>query len=193
MLDPIHIDQRVLVRASWETYRQLERARGESAATRLTFDDGLLELITPSIDHCGISRMIHALLMTWAEETNTDLNGFGSWTIKDEDREIGLEPDECYLLGKPGPPVPDIAVEVLWTHGGIDKLELYRRLGVKEVWLWDRGTLVVHALAGGRYHRRRRSRLLPALDLAQLVKFVDYTEQVRALRAYRAALHKRRP
>jgi hypothetical protein len=31
------------------------------------------------------------------------------------------------------PQVPDIAIEVVWTSGGIDKLEVYRGLDVPEV------------------------------------------------------------
>jgi hypothetical protein len=32
---------------------------------------------------------------------------------------------------------PDIAIEVIWTSGGIDKLEVYRKLGVREVWYYE--------------------------------------------------------
>jgi hypothetical protein len=40
---------------------------------------------------------------------------------------------------------------VIWTHGGLDKLEIYRGLGVREVWFWPEGRIEVHSLRGGRY------------------------------------------
>jgi hypothetical protein len=30
---------------------------------------------------------------------------------------------------------------VIWTSGGIDKLEVYRRLRVREVWIWKSGRI----------------------------------------------------
>jgi len=44
-----------------------------------------------------------------------------------------LEPDECYLVGDQDKSAPDLAIEVIGTSGGIDKLEIYRRLDVGEV------------------------------------------------------------
>jgi len=61
----------------------------------------------------------------------------GSWTLQDRAADAGAEPDECYVFGdRPDAERPDLAVEVLWTHGGLNKLEIYRRLGVREIWVW---------------------------------------------------------
>ncbi|MEG4506483.1 Uma2 family endonuclease [Microcoleus sp. F6_B4] len=35
--------------------------------------------------------------------------------------------------------IPDLAIEVVFTSGGIDKLQLYKRLGIPEVWFWEDG------------------------------------------------------
>ncbi len=46
--------------------------------------------------------------------------------------------------GRPlGREAPDLAIEVIWTSGGIDKLESYRGLGVGEVWFWREGRMEV--------------------------------------------------
>jgi hypothetical protein len=43
---------------------------------------------------------------------------------------------------RPGTPsLPDVAIEVIWTRGGLDKLDVYRGLGVPEVWTWQEGRL----------------------------------------------------
>ena len=83
---------------------------------------------------------------------------------------------------------PDLAIEVVWTHGGIEKLEIYRGLGVGEVWIWKDGALAVFVLVGAAYQRVERSRLLPELDLALLSSFLDHDGQTQAVRAFRAAL-----
>lgn len=44
------------------------------------------------------------------------LNGFGSWTLRNEIREAGSEPDECYIVGTAEQDVPDLAIEVEWSR-----------------------------------------------------------------------------
>ena len=85
---------------------------------------------------------------------------------------------------------PDLAIEVVWTSGGIDKLEIYARLGVGEVWFWRDGRIEVHVLRGGRHERATRSALLPDLDIDLLCSFLDRPTALQAVRAFRAALRK---
>ena len=87
------------------------------------------------------------------------------------------EPERC-----------DLAIEVIWTSGGLNKLEIYRKLDVREVWIWKAGKIQVHALRGDRYVAVERSELLPAIDLEQLLTFVDVKPMTRAVTQYREAL-----
>lgn len=89
------------------------------------------------------------------------------------------------------PDRPDLAIEVVWTSGRIDKLEVYRKLGVKEVWYWRKGEIHPYVLRAGQYKRVARSKALPALDLVELASFVEHVGTSRAIRAYRTALRKR--
>jgi Uma2 family endonuclease len=59
---------------------------------------------------------------------------------------LGLCQDECYGIGE-AKNIPDLAIEVTVTSGSIDKLEIYRRLGVSEVWFWESSRLKL-------YHKR---------------------------------------
>ena len=105
-----------------------------------------------------------------------------------EDR--GVEADECYVFG-PDPRRkrrPDVAIEVVWTWGGIDKLNVYRKLGVREVWYWVDGRIQVHVLRGTRYAPVAESEALPGIDLVLLVSFLDRPTASRAIRDYRGAL-----
>jgi Uma2 family endonuclease len=85
---------------------------------------------------------------------------------------------------------PDIAIEVIWTSGGIDKLEVYRKLRVHEIWFWEEGRIHVHVLRGTHYETAPASEALAGIDLVQLVSFLDRPTASRAIRDYVAALRK---
>lgn len=188
------IDHRVVLHnVSWADYERLLAARGEGAGVRMTYLKGELELMSPSKSHEGIKKGIARLLEAWAEELDLELNGFGAWTLRSEPGERGLEPDECYILGEARDrEVPDLAIEVEWTRGLVDKIEVYRGLGVPELWIWRAGRIDVQVLRRGRYQAAARSALLPALDLALLVQHLEQESQTRAVKSFRAALRRSR-
>ena len=105
--------------------------------------------------------------------------------------ERGAEADECYVLGIHKPKAPDLAIEVVWTDGGIDKLEVWRGLGVGEVWVWRKGRIEVHELGGDRYELAPKSRLLPGLDLGKVARLCTLQDQSAAVHAFLTGL--RRP
>ncbi len=185
-------DQRVTFHdVSWCDFELMLQIRGDRSGIRMTYLDGVLELMSPSIDHEGIKKMIARLLEVYALEAGIPLNGFGSWTLRNALRARGLEPDECYALGRGRPTRPDLAIEVVWTSGGIDKLEVYRGLGVPEVWIWREGTIEVHKLRGEAYERLERSVLFPDLDLVELARHIDVENQTEAVQRYRERLRRR--
>ena len=88
--------------------------------------------------------------------------------------------------------IPDIAFEVIWTSGGLDKLAVYEGLEVPEVWLWRSGIITLHRLGPSGYEDVATSRFLPDLDVPELVRFLDHPTQTQAARAYAMALRARR-
>lgn len=185
-------DQRVFLHnVPWEQYEALLAVRGEGAGVRMTYMRGELELISPSIDHEGIKTLVARLLEAYAEEAGLPLNGYGSWTIRSKPKKLGLEPDECYILGAHKKSRPDLAIEVAYSRGGLNKLDVYQGLGVGEVWLWHEGIIDVYVLKAGAYERAPQSELLPSLDLELLLGFVDHSDQTASVRAYRKALRER--
>jgi Uma2 family endonuclease len=159
----------------------------------MTYLNGVLELMSPSVDHEGIKKTIARLLEAYADEKGIPFNGFGSWTLKNPGRARALEPDECYSLSLGRPTRPDLAIEVVWTSGGIDKLEVYRGLGVGEVWFWREGVIEVWSLEAERYERQERSGLLADLDLVELAGHIDAENQTESVRRYRQTLTRFRP
>ena len=189
----MHVDQRVRLHGmSWQAYEALLAWRGEWSGVRMTYLEGELELMTPSIDHEDFKTRLARLVEAWAEEMDIELEGAGSWTLRDESAERGAEPDECYVRGPlRGVTVPDFAIEVVWTSGGIDKLEVYRKLGVREVWIWERGELHFHLLRGDRYVRGPRSQVVPELDPALIESCMKSPSQTAAVKALRVSMRGR--
>jgi Uma2 family endonuclease len=185
-------DQRVVMHGTpWTHYEALLALRGEASSPRIAFLDGALELMTPSKDHERNKSYIGRLLEAYAIERGIDLSPYGSWTLKNAPRQSGAEPDECYIVGADqSRERPDLAIEVVWTSGGIDKLQIYARLGVGEVWLWRDGRIGVHVLRSGRYESARHSALFPELDVELLCSFLDRPTALQAVRAFREALRK---
>lgn len=187
--DPSAIDQRVLLTGMrWTDFEVLLALRGGRSVPRLYFMDGTIEVMTPSVFHEGHKKLLARLLEAWADEVGLELSGYGSWTLKREDVERGAEPDECYVLGI-SKERPDLAIEVEWTRGGLNKLRLYAELGVPELWLLTRALeLQVHRLQGEAYQRVERSELIPQLDVRWLSSFLREPSQTQAVRAMRASM-----
>jgi Uma2 family endonuclease len=109
--------------------------------------------------------------------------------MRNSDKAGGLEPDECYIVGSDqSAERPDLAIEVVWTSGGIDKLEIYRRLSIPEVWIWRDGVITVYALRDDAYAAVEHSAQLPDIDLRLLTSFLDHPTAMQAVRAFRKAL-----
>lgn len=91
------------------------------------------------------------------------------------------------LLSPSGPICDRGRVDV---GGGLNKLEIYRKLGVREVWFWRRGRLTVHRLHDDAYEDVSASAVLPGIDLAELASYLDRPTASQAIREYRSALQR---
>ena len=141
------------------------------------------------IARCRIRWLFDLAITQMRLDRGVRFTTLGSWTLKKEKDERGAEPDECYVFGEAGEErPPDLAIEVVWTSGRIDKLEVYRKLGVREVWYWRDGALQPYALRDERYEAIEQSEVLEGIDLALLVSFLDRATTYDAIRDYRAAL-----
>jgi Uma2 family endonuclease len=185
------LDQRVVLPGvSWAMYEALDVARGERRSPRLTYLEGTLELLSPGRNHERVAEMLDRLLSLWAVEVDAPVYAYRSWTLKSEEARRGVEADNCYTVGEgdAAKRVPDLAVEVVWSHEDGGKLAVYAGLGVREVWVWKASRVTVHVLRGDAYVTAPRSEQLPGLDLALLARFAERLDQPRALREFRDAL-----
>ncbi|UFP93990.1 Uma2 family endonuclease [Gloeobacter morelensis] len=172
---------------SWQEYEILGATLCDRPGLRMTYLEGTLEIMTTSREHGALKTTIARLIEAYAEEMDIDLNGYGAMTFKKAARQRGLEPDECYCVGTMRD-IPDIALEVVITSGGIDKLQVYAGLQVPEVWFWQDGVFSLYHLEGSEYLPIASSRFLPQLDLLNLHRFVDPNNQTQTVKTYRRTL-----
>jgi Uma2 family endonuclease len=179
--------------ANWEQYEELLTRIGDSAGYRVTYLDGVLEIISPSRRHeIGKSRLGN-LLEIYFLEAEINYFPFGSTTLRQEEKSGGTEPDEAYCIGT-DKEFPDLAIEVIITSGGIKKLDVYRRLKVREVWFWQNDGFSLYHLPEEipvkfgetcGYELIKKSELLPELDVEMLAECVKHPNSLAAAKEWR--------
>ena len=176
----------LLEEVPWAAYVGLRDAI-ESPGVRMTYLEGRLEIMTPSRGHEVEKKLIARLLELFCLERGIPLYGYGSTTFRKEEERRGLEPDECYSRGADRE-TPDVALEVVKTHGSLDKLEVYRGLGIREVWIFEDGAFRLFTLAGDRYQPIAASAVFPEVPLDRLAHFAVAPDQHAAVVAFRDEL-----
>jgi Uma2 family endonuclease len=177
----------VLYGISWQQYEILRQTLEEVSGTRMAYLDGTLEIMTPSPEHESAKATIGTLLDVYLIQKGIRFYKCGSPTIKNQDKVRGKEPDESYNLGTKKD-IPDLAIEVIVSSGSLDILSVYQGLGVPEVWLWKNNQLSIYHLRSQGYEQISKSELLPELDLALLVKYLNYPDQYDAIIEFRNAI-----
>ena len=178
-------DQRVVFHnVRWETYRTLLADEGISRA-RMAFDQGTLEIMSPSHKHENINNLIGRMIETLTMELDIELHSAGSTTLLRADLESGVEPDTCYYLSNsyqiresdeillPDNPPPDLAIEVDISRSSLVRRRIYAKLGILETWRFAGDRLEMYRLNDeGEYSQIERSMLLPQLGVSDLQRFL---------------------
>jgi Uma2 family endonuclease len=181
----------VLSAVSYEQFVAITDAWGERSGLRVSFDGSRLEIMTTSRLHERWKKTLGDLIRLLTLELDISMESGGQTTFRNQFVERGLEPDDCFwiqnfesILGvddwvaevhQP----PDLAVEIVVTQGVVDRKEIYSKLGVQELWVFDGGNLVALQLqADGAYQETERSIAFPFLDVSLLVPFLTMDSAV---------------
>ncbi|PSM46735.1 hypothetical protein C7Y66_23505 [Chroococcidiopsis sp. CCALA 051] len=190
---PLSEQRVVLEGVSWQQYELLLATLGDDfPGLRLSYLEGTLEIMTTSSLHEELKKTIGMLMEAYFQESRIRFHAIGSATFRKVAKQRGLEPDECYCLGQKKE-FPDLAIEVVLSSGMVDKLEIYRGLGVTEVWVWESGQFTIYHLRAEEYERITTSELLPDCDTGLLANYVKPEEQFDAVMAFREQLRTRSP
>ena len=191
----------VLRGVPWDLYVALRDLEADWHV-RMAYDRGTLEMMVNSDVHENMKRLIGRLIEAFTAELNIPLRSLSATTWRRRDLDKGLEADECYYIrNQPrvcrrvevdlaDDPPPDLALEVVVSHGDVDKMAIYAELGVPEVWHWEDGDLQAWVLDEGRYVPHEMSYNLPMLRVKDLEEFLgplqalDESAWINAFRAW---------
>lgn len=174
----------IINQVSWEQYEAFLEKLGDRSGIYLTYLEGILEIMSPSRRHEINKELIGILLEAYFTESGIRFYSLGSTTFRSDLNKKGIEPDQSYCIGT-NKEIPDLAIEIVLTSGGVDSLKVYKDLGVPEVWFWQKGSLLVFSLQNGEYTQVTQSQLLPNLNLNLLASYIDADDPFDALTEFR--------
>ncbi len=179
-------DERIVLSGiSWDLYEQL-RENEDNWHIRMAYDEGRLELMSPSPSHEVIKTLIARMIEAFTEEMGIPMRSLGSTTWKRRELGKGCEADECYYIlnhhrvrsrldvDLSVDPPPDLVVETEVSRSAVRRMRIYSALGVPEIWRWRTKGLAAYSLADGKYVEREFSLNLPMLRVKDLDSFLDF-------------------
>jgi Uma2 family endonuclease len=197
----------VLRNVSWETYERLIADWQDQSHFRVFYDNGMMEIMSPSLKHEVYNRAISSAIDLMALDLNIDVINAGSTTLKLKRKKRGAEPDTCFYVRnealmrgktevdlKTDPP-PDVIFEVDISSGSVNKFLIYAAFGVPELWRYDGKNFRIYQLEGRRYVEAGKSLTFPWLTAESLADFMQCARtkgQSAALRDFRDRLKRQR-
>jgi len=193
----------VLYGVSWDEYSRMLRAFADRPGFRLTYDRGTLEIMSPLFEHENSADLLGLFVLVLTEELGLPRKAGRSTTFRRRRMRRGLEPDHSWWIAhepqvrgkmridlRVDPP-PDLALEVDVTHRSIDRMKIYAKLGVPEVWRLSGSGLAFQVLQpNGRYAEQPHSLAFPPFTPADMTAHLalraqhDENEVVRRFREF---------
>lgn len=171
--------QLLLKNISWQQFETILEELGEGRAARLSYSNGLLEIMVPLPEHEKAKEIIGELVRILLDELQINFEPLGSTTFENEQMIQAVEPDTCFyiqnyeaVIGKTRidltvDPPPDLAIEIDITSR--TQFENYQRLGVPELWRCTRRGLQINLLQEGSYVESNVSPNFPGIPIIELI------------------------
>jgi Uma2 family endonuclease len=184
------VPSRVLLHnISWELYEQL-REEESNWGVRMAYDDGELEIMSPSQSHGEIEARFGIFLTELADVLDFPCKPVGNTTWKKPGAKKAKEADGSYYLANYErvrhkkidlnvDPPPDLAVEAEVSRSVLNALDIYASIGVPEIWRFDGEVFHIHQRqADGTYLEVNRSDALPFLRPEEVVFWMTKAEEM---------------
>ena len=168
----------ILENVSWQEFENILEDLGERRNSRIAYNQGFLEIMTPLPEHEHSKEIIGDLIKVLLEELDIEFCSLGSTTFKKESLR-GLEPDQCFYIANEAKirgkgridlaidPPPDLALEIEITSR--THPEIYAALGVPELWRFEKGKLQIKILTDEEYQEVSTSPTFPDFNLVELI------------------------
>ncbi|MGH9426911.1 MAG: Uma2 family endonuclease [Terriglobia bacterium] len=172
----------------WEQYEELLGQLGDAPSLRISYDNGRLDIMSPSSKHERLKNLLHGLLLILGDELDQEVLSFGSATLKVEPKRKGVEADDCFYVQQASQigekdqldlrsdPPPDLVLEIDVTHESSGKFPIYAALGVPEIWRYDGSKFSLWQLTGQTYVSVSRSLAFPILTAEDLAEFLSRSQ-----------------
>ncbi len=170
---PVSSEQRVVLRSvSWDTYLALSKEAGPGSG-RMTYDQGVLEIMSPGMPHEIAKRLIGRMIETFTLCREIEIRSSSSTTFLMSGLQRGFEADESYYIQHASElrgireidltirPPPDLVIEVDISKSSIAKKGLFAAMKIPEVWRYDGTTLWMGRLYHDGYLDLAESWVLP--------------------------------
>lgn len=175
----------------WKGYSTMLRLRGERRGPRMVYLDGSLYLVTTSFPHERFAERLGAFVFEVAVGLDIPFVPSGGTTLRRRKKQSGVEGDKTFYFaneqrvrGKSKidlrvDPPPDLAIEAVFSHAATASIEVYRRLGVPEVWVCEEAELrILVRQADGRYAESETSVALPFLKGSEIFAWISRPQTV---------------
>src|SRR5215831_2346428 len=198
----------LLENVSREGYERLLSELGDDSRVRLTYDNGRLEIMSPSDKHEYLKSLLGHLMGVLTEELDLKYVSIGSTTLRRGQAPQGTEPDDCFyitnadrVIGKGEidlniDPPPDLAVAIDISNRSQTKFPIYANLGVPEIWQFKDSQTRFYRLTEKGYQEISASDLFPFLtsDVVNELLNQEYIQDFNMLkRKFRKWVKKHRP
>jgi Uma2 family endonuclease len=176
----------VLRDVTWEEFEDILADLGEHRSALVAYDRGILEIMSPLPEHESDKETISDLVKALLEELDLEFWTLGSTTFKNKAMAQGIEPDQCFYIQNEAKvrgkkrldleidPPPDLALEIDVTSRTYTNI--YEKLGVPELWRFEKGRLQINVLQDGKYIDVAESRIFPGLPLKDVLE--QYAVQI---------------
>lgn len=190
-------ETRVALQISWQTFKIMLAETGSERNSRLAYDNGIVEIMTPLMPHENSNRLIEGFVLVLCEEFGLEVKSTGSLTLTRDDLEQGAEPDSSYYIQNESlvrdkenidlafDPPPDLVLEVEYSRSKIDKLSLYALMGIPEFWRFNGTVLRVYTLSGGQYSEAQISPTFTSVPVREIPQFIQQSRKVGQIAATR--------
>jgi Uma2 family endonuclease len=180
----------IVDQVGWDEYECLLESLAERPGLRVTYDSGVLEIMTVSPRHGRYQGFMGRLVIACCEILGQKVETFGITTWKRKSLLKGIEPDDCFyiknvahVIGKENfdeesDPTPDLAIEVDVTRSSLKKLSIYAALGVSELWRYNGKICRFYGLSEGEYVEIQSSNCLPGLTPQLIAETIELSKTV---------------
>lgn len=154
---------------TWAEYEKFDIE--EYLGYRVSYFNGVITLVSPSKNHERIAATIAILVIAYCRKLNLLYFPMRSTRLSNKP-DAGKEPDVSFAFGT-DKELPDLAIEVIFSSGGIYDLKKYQSIGIKEVWFWQDHKIVFYQLTSNGYIEISTSIALSNLAANTLESFVN--------------------